>query len=51
MEEPEIEKSEHRQHRDWLHSKHGKEMAMLKEVIGVLKKMEVFFMTKKKFAF
>ena len=44
---PEIEKFEVRQHRDWLHRRHGKEMEILKEAMGFLEKMEVFSTSKK----
>ena len=46
-EEPEKEKSQARQHCDWLHERHTRETGILQNVEGVLKKMESFCRTKK----
>ena len=41
------EKSEARQHRDWLHDLHNRDMEKLRKVISTLMKMESFLETKK----
>ena len=45
--EPDNEKSQARQHRDWLHYLHNRDMVKLRKVIITLEKMESFSETKK----
>ena len=40
------EKSQARQHRDWLHELHGRDMEQSRKVVSALEKMERFSKTK-----
>ena len=50
-EESEEEKSQARQHGDWLHETHTRKIGMLQNVQGVLKKTESFYRTKENMLF